>query len=78
MLVFCAGMLEAMGVLAVFFMDVTCPGVTPRMLVVMVMTDQTAEIREAIQASTAQDGQATAREPVSFTGAGKSPFLISL
>ena len=70
----CAGMLAATGALAFFLMDVTRPGFAPCMLLVMVLTDQTAAIREAIQASTAQDDQATAREPVNLTGAGKSPF----
>ena len=78
MVAFCAGMLEAMGVLEFFLMDVTCPGFAPCMLVVMGMTNQTAAIREAIQASTAQDDQATAREPVNLTGAGNSEFFRSL
>lgn len=77
MVAFCAGMREAMEALAVFA-DVACPGVAPCLILVMVLAGQTAAIRLAIQASTAQDDQATARNPVSFTGAGKSWLLTSL
>ena len=66
-----------MDALAVF-LDVTCPGVTPCLILTMVLVDQTAAMRPAIQASTAQDDQATARDPVSFTEAGKSWLLTSL
>lgn len=65
-----AGMVGAVGVLEFFLMDVTCPGVAPCLMLVMVMTDQKEAIREAIHASTAQDDQATARDPVNLTGAG--------
>ena len=41
---FCAGMLDAMSVLAVVFMDVTCPGVAPCSILVMGLPDQTTAI----------------------------------
>lgn len=61
-----------------FFTDVTRPGLAPCLMLVKMVTDQAAEIREAIQASTAHDDQATAREPVSLTGAGNWELFRSL
>lgn len=78
MFAFCAGILDARGVFGAVILDVTFPGVEPFLMLVMVVTDQTAVIREAIQASIAQDDQATARVPVNLTGAGKLPALTSL
>lgn len=69
-----AFVLRATGAVAFFLMDVTRPGVAPCLMLVMMLTDQAVAIREAIEASRAQDGQAAAREPVNLTGAGKSPF----
>jgi hypothetical protein len=75
---FLAFVLRATGAVAFFLMDVIRPGIAPCLMSVMVLTDQAVAIWEAIQASRAQDAQAAAREPVSLTGAGKSPFWISL